>query len=250
MQDIFDKVKAFSLGGSDYITKPFQEQEVLARIENQLRLIRLSKQLIDQNILQERNRIAGEIHDSLAQVFTGIILHLGAAERSLENTPSQALSHFKIVHELAKNGLAEARRSVTALRPHLLENVDLYSALNRIAIQMSSYSETRTILEVIGTVYPLSLEIENNLLRIGQEALTNAFKYAKASQINIELIYESKQFFLRIKDNGQGFDVESPCFRSGFGFLGMKERADRMGAKLMITSEVGKGTEILVSVEL
>ncbi|WP_413160385.1 response regulator [Capilliphycus salinus ALCB114379] len=250
LQDMFDKVKAFSMGGSDYITKPFKEQEVLVRVENQLRIIRLSKQIIELNIVQERNRIAAEIHDSLAQAFTGIILHLGAAERAIKKSPEQAISYLKNVRELAKNGLAEARRSVEALRPKLLEDVDLYTALNRIATQMSSHSQTRTVLDVMGTVYPLPLEVENNLLRIGQEAVTNAFKYAKAGTINIELIYEAKHFTLRVKDNGQGFDLESPCFQNGFGFLGMKERADRIDAELTIASEVGGGTEIKVFVKL
>ncbi|KKD37587.1 ATP-binding response regulator [Limnoraphis robusta] len=249
LHDVFDKVKAFSLGGVDYITKPFKEQEVLVRVENQLRLRRLSQQLIEKNILEERNRMAREIHDVLAQAFTGIILNLGAAERAMEKTPDQAVSHLKTVRELAKTGLAEARRSVTALRPQLLENGDLYSALNLIATRMSSHSQTRIVLEVMGTVDSLPLEVENNLLRIAQEALTNAFKYAKASTINIELIYEPEQFSLRVQDNGQGFDVESPCFLNGFGFLGMKERADRIHAQLMITSEVGRGTEIRVSVQ-
>lgn len=154
------------------------------------------------------------------------------------------------MRELAKIGLAEARRSVEALRPQLLENVDLYHALNQIAIQMSSQSDTHTILEVIGSTYPLLPEIENNLLRIAQEALTNAFKYAKASIINIQLIYELEQFCLRVEDNGQGFNIQHPCFLNGFGFLGMKERADRMGAELRVSSEVGQGTEILVCVKL
>lgn len=248
LQDVFDKVKAFSLGAVDYIIKPFQEQEVLVRVENQLRMRRLSQQLINQNILQERNRMAREIHDTLAQAFTGIIVHLGAAERVMATAPEQALSHIKTVRELAKDGLAEARRSVTALRPQLLEEGDLYSALRRIATQMSSHTETHTIFEVIGTAYPLPVEVENNLLRIGQEALTNAFKYAKANIIQIELIYEATQLILRVKDNGQGFDRESPCFSNGFGFLGMKERADRIGAKLAVNSQPGKGTEVIVSI--
>lgn len=250
LQDISDKFKAFSQGGVDYITKPFHEQEVLIRIENQLRLRRLSQQLIEQSLLEERNRMAREIHDSLAQAFTGIILHLGAAERAIENTPEQALSHLKTLRELAKTGLAEARRSVEALRPQLLEEVDLYSALNQIATQMSFYSEIHTILNVIGTAYPLRPEVENHLLRIAQEALTNAFKYAKASTINIELIYQPEQFCLRVEDNGQGFNIQSPCFLNGFGFLGMKERTDRIGGELTVTSAVGQGTEILVCVKL
>lgn len=250
LQDVIDKVKAFSLGGVDYITKPFQEQEVLIRVENQLRLKRLSQQLIDQNILQERNRMAREIHDTLAQSFTGIIVHLKAAERAMTTTPLQVLSHIQTAQELAKNGLAEARRSVEALRPQLLEDGDLYSALLQIATQMSSNTETDTEFAVIGTAYSLPLEVENNLLRIGQEALTNAFKYAKASTIYVELIYEVAQFIFKVKDNGQGFDLDTTYFSNGFGFLGMKERADRINAELTITSKVGQGTEIMVSVRL
>lgn len=248
LQDVFDKVKAFSLGGADYITKPFQEQEVLVRVENQLRLKRLSQQLIVQNILEERNRMAREIHDTLAQSFTGIIVHLAAAERAISTNTDQAISHIQTVRELAKNGLAEARRSVQALRPQLLENSDLYSALKLIATQMASPNEPRTVFAVTGTVYPLPLEVENNLLRIGQEALTNAFKYAKASTIKVDLLYEITEFILRVQDNGQGFDVESIFLHQGFGLLGMRERADRIGAKLMVKSNLGTGTEVIVSI--
>ena len=250
LQDLFDKVKAFSLGAADYITKPFQEQEVLIRVENQLRYRRLSKQLIYQNISQERNRMAREIHDTLAQAFTGIIVHLAAAERAIKNYPEQTLLHIQIVQELAKNGLIEARHSVEELRPKLLEDGDLYIALKRITTQMFSYTDTSTVFEVIGIPYTLPLEVENNLLRIAQEALTNAFKYAKANTIRIELTYESAQFFLKVQDDGRGFDMSSYCFRNGFGFLGMTERADRIGAKLTVNSKIGEGTEVIVLINL
>lgn len=249
LQEVFDKVKAFSVGGIDYITKPFQQQEILMRVENQLRIKRLSRQLIDQNILEERNRMAREIHDTLAQSFAGIIIHLGAAERVIAANPEQAQAHIKTVSELARSGLAESRRSVESLRPQLLEDGDLYSALNQIAKQMSSDTDTRTILEEVGTAYSLPLEVENNLLRIGQEALTNAFKYAKATAIKIELVYEISKFILRVQDNGQGFDTESICFRNGFGLLGMRERADRINALLTVNSRPGNGTEVIVAVD-
>jgi len=248
LQEVFDKVKAFSVGGLDYITKPFQQQEVLVRVENQLRLRRMSKQLIDQNILEERNRMAREIHDTLAQTFAGIIIHLGAAERVIAANPEQAQAHIKTVCGLARSGLAEARRSVEYLRPQLLEDGDLYRALNQIAKQMSSDAETRTIFEVVGRSYSLPLDAENNLLRSGQEALTNAFKYAKATAIKIELVYETSKFILRVQDNGQGFDTESICFSKGFGLLGMRERADRINAQLTVNSHPGHGTEVIVSV--
>jgi signal transduction histidine kinase len=248
LPEVFDKVKAFSLGGVDYITKPFQEQEVLVRVQNQLRIRRLAKQIIDQNILEERNRMAREIHDTLAQTFTGIILHLGVAERAMATAPEQALLHIQTVRELARSGLAEARRSVEALRSQVLEDGDLYCALNRVAKPLSSDTNTRTVLEIIGTAYPLPLEVENNLLRIGQEALTNAFKYAQASLIKIELIYETEIFRLRVKDNGKGFDPDRIYFSNGFGFLGMQERARRLGAELAINSHPAEGTEIIVSI--
>jgi PAS domain S-box-containing protein len=232
------------------ITERKQAEKLLADYNRTLEqeVTERTLQLVDQNILQERNRMAREIHDTLAQSFTGIIVHLAAAERSLIRDSTQALSHMQTMRELAKTGLSEAKRSVEALRPQLLEDGDLSSALTQIAQQMSSHTETNTVLEVIGTVYPLSLEVENNLLRIGQEALTNAVKYAQANAIQIELIYEAAQFILCVKDNGQGFDSKSPCFIHGFGLLGMRERADRIGAILSVNSQSGKGTEVIVSI--
>jgi predicted ATPase/signal transduction histidine kinase len=232
------------------ITERKQAEKLLADYNRTLEkeITERTLQLIDQNILQERNRMAREIHDTLAQAFTGIIVHLAAAERAMARDSQQVLTHIQTVRELAKNGLSEAKRSVEALRPQLLENSDLSTALNYIATQMSSHTDTSTMLEVMGTAYPLPVEVENNLLRIGQEALTNAFKYAKANTIQIELIYEEAQASLRVKDNGQGFDRESPCFSNGFGLLGMRERADRIGAKLVVNSQPGKGTEVIVSI--
>lgn len=232
------------------ITERKQAEKILADYNRTLEkeVTERTLQLIDQNILQERNRMAREIHDTLAQAFTGIVIHLASAERAMVRDSEQALTHIQTVRELAKNGLSEAKRSVEALRPQLLENSDLPQALNHIAKQMSSHTDTSTILEVRGTAYPLPVEVENHLLRIGQEALTNAFKYAKANTIQIDLIYEVTQLILRVKDNGQGFNRESPCFSNGFGLLGMRERAARISAKLAVNSQLGKGTEVIVSV--
>jgi signal transduction histidine kinase len=232
------------------ITERKQAEKLLADYNRTLEkeVTERTLQLIDQNILQERNRMAREIHDTLAQAFTGIVIHLASAERAMVRDSEQALTHIQTVRELAKNGLSEAKRSVEALRPQLLENRDLPQALNHIATQMSSHTDTSTVLEVRGTAYPLPVEVENHLLRIGQEALTNAFKYAKANTIQIELIYEVTQLILRVKDNGQGFNKESPCFSNGFGLLGMRERAARISAKLAVNSQPGKGTEVIVSI--
>ncbi|XGV96602.1 MAG: GAF domain-containing protein [Leptolyngbya sp. BL-A-14] len=198
------------------------------------------------SILEERNRMAREIHDTLAQAFTGIIVQLGNASRLMNTDLAVAQSHIQIGRDLARTGLAEARRSVEALRPRLLEDGDLCTALNQMATQLFSGSQTHITCNLMGEPYPLPTEVESNLLRIGQEAVTNALKYAHASYIQIELIYNSTHCLLRVKDDGRGFAINQAPASNGYGLLGMSERADRMGAQLTIQSAPGQGTEITV----
>jgi PAS domain S-box-containing protein len=200
------------------------------------------------SILEERNRMAREIHDTLAQAFTGILLHIGAATELITKNPERAKTHMETIDELARTGLAEARRSVTTLRPKLLEEGDLYHALIHLTVQMKSSTNTQITCEIIGVVYALSPDVENNLLRIGQEALTNAVKYAHASAIQLELVYEETQCLLKIKDDGQGFEVEQVYPMKGFGLLGMSERVEQIGGELIIHSQPDRGTEIIVIV--
>ncbi|MEH2040070.1 AAA family ATPase [Nostoc sp.] len=214
------------------------------------------KRAEESSILEERNRMAREIHDTLAQAFTSIIVHLDAASQRITLDPDAAQSHLKTGRILARSGLADARRSVEALRPQILEEGDLHNALERLAAQMFSHTSVQVICQAFGEPYFLAKEIETNLFRIGQEALTNAFKYANASEICVELRYERclrratpTQLVLHIKDNGQGFESSSLSVGQGFGLLGMTERAQRIGAELTIQSHLGQGTEIIVRVE-
>ncbi|HEY9826659.1 MAG TPA: AAA family ATPase [Stenomitos sp.] len=203
------------------------------------------------SILEERNRMAREIHDTLAQAFTGVLLHVGSVIQMLMDDSGSAqiyLERLEKIDELARIGLAEARRSVVALRPQLLEQGTLESALQRLVTQMQPTTKTTLIYESKGAGYALPIKVENYLLRIGQEALTNAIKYANASKILIELVYNNTQCLLHIKDNGQGFGIGSISSLGGFGLLGMSERAERIGAQLAIQSEPGQGTEIIVTV--
>jgi len=202
------------------------------------------------SILEERNHMAREIHDTLAQAFTGIIIHTRSASDEVTADAEKAQTLLTQILDLARSGLAEARRSVEALhRPYLLDSSNLQDALSRLAAQLDSSIATQIVYEVIGTTYPLSYDLENNLFRIGQEALTNAIKYAEAHEIRIELVYEPTQCILRIKDNGQGFDIENQAMRNGFGLLGMAQRAERIKAELKIQSHLGQGTEIVVSID-
>ncbi|MDF5719491.1 MAG: PAS domain-containing protein [Rhizonema sp. PD37] len=200
------------------------------------------------SILEERNRMAREIHDTLAQSFTGILLQVGAATQVLADDQEATQLHLEMIEELARTGLAEARRSVVALRPQLLEEGNLENALHRLVTQMRSTIDTVLIYETQGTAYALPADVENNLLRIGQEALTNAIKYACASKIRVELVYNETQCILQVKDDGRGFGVGSIPLSSGFGLLGMSERAERIGAQLTIQSQPGQGTEIIVTI--
>jgi signal transduction histidine kinase len=213
-----------------------------------IQLIQLAEEAQQAAILAERNRMAGEIHDTLAQSFTGILVHIGAANQVLIDDLEATQSHLEMIDELARTGLSEARRSVTALRPQLLEEGSLHSALYRLVTQMRASTDTALVYETKGIAYPLLAEVENNLLRMGQEALTNAVKYACASEIRIELVYGRVQCILRVKDNGQGFGVGSVP-HNGFGLLGMSERAERIGAQLRIQSQLGQGTEIVVTIQ-
>ncbi|MBW4421515.1 MAG: PAS domain S-box protein [Myxacorys californica WJT36-NPBG1] len=207
------------------------------------------KQAEAASILEERNRMAREIHDTLAQAFTGILAQVGAANQVLTDDVEATGAHLDLIKELARTGLTEARRSVVALRPQLLEEGSLQSALHRLVAQTRAAAMDTTLhYEIEGAVYALPTEVESNLLRMGQEALTNAIKHANADEIRVELIYDRDQVCLRVKDNGQGFGVGSIPSSEGFGLLGMSERAERIGAQLTIRSQPGQGTEMIVTV--
>jgi two-component system, NarL family, sensor kinase len=207
------------------------------------------KQAEAASILEERNRMAREIHDTLAQAFTGILAQVGAAKQVLTDDVEATGAHLDLIKELARTGLSEARRSVVALRPQLLEEGNLQSALHRLIAQARAAAMDTTLhYEIEGAVYALPTEVENNLLRMGQEALTNAIKHANADEIRVELVYDRDQVCLCVRDNGQGFGVGNIPASEGFGLLGMSERAERIGAQLTIKSQPGQGTEIVVVV--
>jgi PAS domain S-box-containing protein len=214
-----------------------------------VRDITAQKQAEEASILEERNRMAREIHDTLAQAFTGILARVGAANQVLTDDVEATGAHLDLIKELARTGLVEARRSVVALRPQLLEEGSLQSALHRLIAQLRTAAmDTTLYYETEGTVYSLAAEVESNLLRMGQEALTNAIRHANADEIRVQLVYDRDQVCLRVTDNGQGFGVGSIPASEGFGLLGMSERAERIDAQLTIRSQPGQGTEIIVVV--
>jgi len=199
-------------------------------------------------VIAERNRIAREIHDTLAQGFVGISAQLETAARTFFSAPTTAIKHLDQARLLVRSSLGEARRSVLDLRSQALESGDLASALSEVARNLSA--NTQIELCVGAAPRRLSPQVENNLFRIGQEALTNSVKHAGAAHIRLELDFEPSSVRLKVRDDGRGFDVNRQLATGGgrLGLLGMRERVGQIGGELKIFSEPGAGTEITVEV--
>ena len=202
--------------------------------------------------LGERKRLAHEIHDTLIQGFASIVMNLEAAEGSLERNPASALSHMGEARHTARENMAEARRIVWALQPEALEQAPLAEVLARLVEEWSEGSGATASLTVTGMARPLSPEAEVTLLRAAQEALTNVRKHARASRVVLTLSYMEDRVALDVRDDGVGFDSDNTRAVSGeggvtgFGLKAMRERAERSGGTLLVESESGKGTTIMV----
>jgi PAS domain S-box-containing protein len=210
-----------------------------------LQLTRLAEQARKAAITEERNRMAREIHDTLAQSFTGVLIQLQAARQVLNGVHLDATQHVESAIALARVGLTEARRSVQGLRPQLLRDGDITTALDKLVRQLGSDSPVRINFSAHGDAQRLmSPDIESNLLRISQEAITNAMKHSGANQITVRLSAGPEAVQLAIEDNGGGFDPHVSTLSRGFGLISMQERADRLGGDLTILTKPGAGTKI------
>ena len=193
--------------------------------------------------------MAREIHDTLAQGFTGIVLQLEAAEQPLNEDVGKAQEHLDRGRSLARQSLNEARRSVWALRPQPLEQLPLAEAIAQEVAKFIQSSGIKTNFDISGERHPLSYDIEAALLRICQESLTNVRKHARASKVDINLVFEKSVVRLSIQDNGIGFDTKAPI-EGAFELIGMRERARLLGGMLVVQSEKGKGTVVEIEVPI
>jgi signal transduction histidine kinase len=213
-------------------------------LEN-LRLMELAR---ESGELAERRRLAQEIHDTLIQGFASIAMNLEAAEGSLEDGSGRR--HLDEARRTARESLAEARRIVWALRPEMLEGTPLSQALARLAARWSEGGGVPADVNVTGEEpRPLSPEAEVTLLRVAQEALTNVRKHSRASRVVLTLSYMEDRVALDVKDDGIGFEPgpRGPgVTNGGFGLRAMRERVERSGGTLLLESEPGKGTALVV----
>jgi len=225
----------------------YTAQAIADQLANALENERLSEETRELAILEERNRMAREIHDTLAQGFTGIVLQLEAAEQGLNEAPESVPSHIDRARALARESLSEARRSVWALRPQALEKRDLAGAIRREVEHLASEGRVGARLIMSGKRARLEESIEDALLRITQEALTNVRRHSGATTAEVRLSFGEENVRLSIVDNGVGFDTSS-AKEGSFGLIGMNERAQACGGNARVHSTPGTGTRIEITV--
>ena len=205
-------------------------------------------------IMEERRRLAREIHDTLAQAFAGILLHLEALPEAVATDGqlgSDSVERLARVKHLAKSGLEDSRRMLLGLRPKSLEGTNLACALNELAQRCTGEWRIGCKFRFIGQETSLSPAVQDEFFRIAQEALCNVRKHSRATSVSILLSCEANSITLTIKDNGQGFVDKYPKPASeGFGLSSMRERAFRVGGSMDIFSAPRRGTEVKVRVLL
>ena len=212
-----------------------------------IQMARLSEKARQAAVLEERNRIARDIHDTLAQGLTGVIVNLEASSRALKKNDSELASvHLDHAREMAQAGLEEARNSVRTLRPNIPRHSRIASQLQNLVRMIEETASIEVRFSLIGQERLVPEAMRTEIVRIAQESMTNVLKHAKAELVLVEVAFEEDRLVLGVVDDGNGFVSDSD--HEGFGLIGMRERADRIGASLSIHSSLGKGTRIVLSV--
>jgi signal transduction histidine kinase len=216
----------------------------------------LLSQAREAGVMDERHRMAREIHDTIAQGLAGIITQLQAADQAREHGGADLVHrrHLDNAARLAREALTDARRAVSALRPEPLEHSGLPAALGEVVDNWRELHGTQAELTVTGNAVALHPEVEITLLRAAQEALSNAAKHARASRVGLTLSFMEDVVTLDVRDDGAGFDpgavpeVGEAASGGGFGLAAMRQRVRRIGGRLEIESEPGGGTALSATV--
>jgi signal transduction histidine kinase len=216
------------------------------RLREQMSVLR--QKLQHGAVLEERNRIARELHDNLEQELAGISMQLDLAADCFQQAPQIAHQAVQTARNMSRHSMIEARRSVWDLRCHLLEKGDLGSALAEIVQPLLARNGSKIDVRITGRRVRLPGSVEMNLLRIGQEAVANAVQHGHARNIEISLEYEDRAVRLCVSDDGCGFCADQNSSTGHFGLLDMRERAHSMGSSLRVESQPGQGARIAVEV--
>ena len=220
-----------------------------AWVLHRLRLRQLRHQF--NAVLAERARLARDVHDTLAQGLTAILLHVESVSANLSRSPETARHHVDRVRQTARRSLAEARRAVWDLRRGASDHGSFVTSLQEFAAEMQTGSSTHIEVRSRGAVRPLSDEVERELTRLAQEAVANAVHHARAHTIRVAVAYERASIRLTVSDDGRGFEPTLDSSPPGhFGLVGMRERTERIRGRLRLRSRPGHGTVVSVRVPL
>jgi signal transduction histidine kinase len=215
-----------------------------------IQLTQLAKTAKRSAVLEERNRLAGEIHDSLAQNFTGITMQLEMAKEVMTERDDGIVSYIERADDLARFGLAEARRSILSLQPMSIKDSSLLESMQILAERSNIPGRLRcTFRSNLADDEGLPVVVRQDLLRIAQEAISNALRHAKSTVINVSLRLDPPNLILKVEDNGCGFTTETET-REGFGFVNMQARAKKLNGSLDVRTAPGRGTSIVVCLPL
>ena len=239
---------AFSLVFGTWIVRIIEQSRERAQLIERLEAAQAELAEVSRRAgtLAERQRLAGEIHDTLAQGLTSIVMLLQAADTEIGSDPPQARRHVGLATQTAREGLAEARAMVAALTPAHLDSGPLHEALARLTDRIGAELDIGARFEVCGKARPLSATAEVVLLRAGQEALANVRKHAHARDVCVVLSYDERAVRLDVRDDGAGFDPAQ--VNGGYGLRGMRSRILQVGGSLLVKTHPGGGTALSVEV--
>ena len=234
-----------------WITAVIKQSEERRNLLDQLQATQaeLAKVEHQSGVLAERQRLAHEIHDTLAQGFISIIMHLETAEQVLPDGDTAVAKQIHQAKETARRNVQEARRVVADLRPELLENQSLPAALQRTVQRWSRNHNVTATMQTTGTPLTLHPDVDVTLLRATQEALANVLKHAQASSVSVTLSYMDDLVLLDVQDDGVGLNKAQPSpFGGGFGLEAMRERTAQFGGELLLESDPDGGTTLMVQI--
>lgn len=248
-------VRGFVLLGVTLILALTVETLATAQKREQTALAQANQKLAEQAAVieelavgQERNRLARELHDTLAHSLSATAVQLQAVQTLLKVEPEAAATELRLAQQQIKDGLQESRRAITALRASPLEELGLAEALRQRASHLGERAGITIHCQINAMESSLPLLTEQTIYRTADEALMNAERHAQASEIHISLVQDNGMVELVVQDNGVGFAAGMVGQNGRYGLVGMKERAELIGAKLMIETNLGQGTTVQLKV--
>jgi signal transduction histidine kinase len=246
LDETLDKVEAFHSGGVDYITKPFQLEEVVVRVENHLNLYRFALKSQELAKVEERQRIARDLHDAVNQtLFSASVM---AETLQMTSTDEPTKGGLQRIYQLIQGALAEMRTLLIELRPEALEKTELGDLLYHLTDMMIARSKAALRVQINHHIL-LDPDVKTVFYRVAQESFNNILKHARATAVSIELSQQNEAIMLHISDNGSGFDPDNlPSGHFGLGI--MAERAELIGASLVVHSQKNRGTDVILTYQL